>query len=173
MSAPTTPLPDDIAVTAERDVLEGFVDYLRTVLLRKAEGITDEESRRAPCPPSDLTILGLVRHMAEVERIWFRCTIEGTDAPPLFYDDAHPTGDRDGDFHPPDGATLAEAVAALQDEISASRAILAAVDDLEQEGHDPEHRNVRWILVHMVEEYARHCGHADLLRQAIDGVVDD
>jgi hypothetical protein len=143
------------------------------VLLRKAEGITDEQARRAACPPSDLTILGLVRHLTEVERIWFRCRIEGADAPPIYYGDAHPGGDPDGEFHPPPDATLAGAVAGLTREIDSSRRVLADVVDLAREGHDDQHRNVRWILVHMIEEYARHCGHADLLREAIDGVVDD
>jgi uncharacterized damage-inducible protein DinB len=173
VAAPTTPLPPDTPITEEREVLEGFLDYLRVVLVRKAEGITDDEARRAACPPSDLTILGLIRHMTEVERIWFRATLGEGAAPPIYYGDAHPDGDRDGDFHAPADATLADAVARWSQEVETSRRVLAGVTDLAQEGHDREHRNVRWILVHMVEEYARHCGHADLLRQAIDGVVDD
>lgn len=64
-------------------------------------------------------------------------------------------------------------MAVLRREIETSRRVLAGVHDLAQEGHDAERRNVRWILVHMVEEYARHCGHADLLREAIDGVTED
>ena len=111
--------------------------------------------------------------MTEVERIWFRRSIEGAPAPPIYYGDAHPTGDRDGDFHPPPGATLAAAVAGLRREIDTSRRILAGVADLDAEGHDEHRRNVRWVLIHMIEEYARHCGHADLLREAIDGVTDD
>jgi len=173
MAAPTTPLPDDLPVVEERETLEYFLDFLRTVLLRKAEGITDEQARRATCPPSDLTILGLVRHLTEVERIWFRRTIAGEAAPPIYYGDAHPDGDRDGDFHAPPEATLAEGVAGLRREIESSRRALAAVSGLAQQGHDDHRRNVRWILVHMIEEYARHCGHADLLRQAVDGVTDD
>jgi hypothetical protein len=173
MAAPTTPLPDDVVLTAERETLEWFLDYLRVVLLRKAEGLSEDDARRAACPPSDLTILGLVRHLTEVERIWFRLTIAGLDAPPIYYGSAHPAGDPDGEFHPPPDATLAAAVAALQQEMATSCEVLAAVADLAQEGHDDERRTVRWILVHMVEEYARHCGHADLLRQAIDDVTDD
>jgi hypothetical protein len=173
MAAPTTPLPEDVVLTAERETLEWFLDYLRVVLLRKAEGITERDARRAACPPSDLTILGLVRHMTEVERIWFRLRIAGRDAPPIYYGAAHPSGDDNGEFHPPPGATLAGAVVTLQQEIATSREVLAAVPDLAQESHHDAPRTVRWILVHMVEEYARHCGHADLLRQAIDGVTDD
>ena len=175
MAAPTTPLPADLGPTAERETLEWFLDYFRVVVLRKAEGLTEEAARRAACPPSDLTILGLVRHLTEVERIWFRGTIAGLDAPPHYYGAAHPTGDPDGEFHPPPEATLADAVAALQREMATSREVLAGVRDLADigAGDDAERRPVRWILVHMIEEYARHCGHADLLRQAIDGVTDD
>ena len=146
------------------------------VLLRKAEGLDEDDARRAACPPSDLTILGLVRHLTEVERSWFRARIAGLDAPPIYYGAAHPTGDPDGEFHPPPEATLADAVATLEREIATSRNVLAGVADLATEvevRQRAERRSVRWILVHMVEEYARHCGHADLLRQAIDGVTDD
>ena len=173
MAAPTTPLPEDVAPTAERETLEWFLEYFRVVLLRKAEGLSDDDARRAACPPSDLTILGLVRHLTEVERIWFRVAIAGLDAPPIYFGAAHPSGDPDGEFHPPPDADLATAVAVLQAEIATSRRILAGVTDLDAAGHDAQRRSVRWILVHMVEEYARHCGHADLLRQAIDGVTDD
>jgi hypothetical protein len=173
VAAPTTPLPPEVPLVAERETLEWFLDHLRTVMLRKAEGITDAQARTAACPPSDLTILGLVRHMTEVERIWFRRRIEGIDAPPIYYGDAHPDGDADGEFHPPPDATLADALVRLRREMESSRRILAAVDRLEREADNRDRHNVRWILVHMVEEYARHCGHADLLREALDGVTDD
>jgi uncharacterized damage-inducible protein DinB len=175
MAAPTTPLPADPPNGDERETLERFIDYYRAVLVRKAEGITDEEAQRPACPPSDLTILGVVRHMADVERSWFRRGVAGEDAPPRFYGPAHPEGDHDGDFHPPPTATLDEAIAAFAEEVAAARAVQASVaslDALEAREH-PEVRNLRWILVHMIEEYARHCGHLDLLRQAIDGTTGD
>ena len=91
MAEPTTPLPDtDVSAVGERAMLEGFLAYYRAVLTRKAEGITDDEAHRTPCPPSDLSILGLVRHMAEVERIWAKRLFRGDDILPLFYGDVHP-----------------------------------------------------------------------------------
>lgn len=176
MAEPTTPLPDtDISAAAERPMLEGFLAYFRVVLLRKAEGVTEAEARRATCPPSDLTILGLVRHMAEVERIWAKWLFEGGANEPLFYGSAHPDDDPDGDFHPPADATLADALAAYRCEIADADAIYAAgdLDQLLANTEREEKNSLRWIYIHLIEEYARHCGHADLIRQAIDGVTDD
>jgi uncharacterized damage-inducible protein DinB len=174
VAEPTTPLPTDEApATDERTTLIAFLDYLRVVLARKVEGVTDEQARRAACSPSDLTLLGLVRHMADVERNWFRRSFVNEAAPPLFYGASHPDGDEDGDFHAPAEATIADALAAYWSEIEvANRNIAAAsLDDIEQRERNTY--SLRWILIHMVEEYARHCGHADLLRQAIDGVTGD
>ena len=173
MPPPITPPPDDPPVADERTTLLAFLDYFRIVLIRKAEGLSDEQARQAVCPPSDLTILGLVRHMAEVERDWFKHSLPGADVSPLFYGPAHPDGDDDGDFHPPPDATLADALSALRAEIEAADRNIAAaeLDDIER--RQPRRYSLRWILVHMIEEYARHCGHADLLRQAIDGEVGD
>lgn len=176
MAEPTTPLPDaDLSTVGERALLEGFLAYYRTVFVRKAEGLTDDEARRRPCPPSDLSILGLVRHMADVERIWAKWLFRGDDNVPLFYGAAHPDDDPDGDFHPPAGATLADAIAALQREVADADRIYAgaSLDELVAVTDRDERNSLRWIYVHMIEEYARHVGHADLIRQAIDGVVDD
>ena len=174
MAEPTTPLPTEEApADDERTTLLAFLDYQRAVLARKVEGLTDEQARWAACPPSDLTLLGLIRHMADVERSWFRRSLLAEDAPPIFYGAAHPSGDDDGDFHPPPGATVTEALARLRVEIDvANRNIAAAsLDDIER--RERSTYSLRWILVHMIEEYARHCGHADLLRQAVDGATGD
>ena len=174
MAEPTTPLPEsDLGTIAERPMLQAFLDYFRIVLARKAEGITEDEARRATCPPSDLTLLGLIRHMAEVERIWARKNFLGEDTAKLFYGEAHPDGDIDGDFHPPADATIAEAFEAYWREIADADAIYdaAPLDQVEVGGK--QIHSLRWILVHLIEEYARHVGHADLIRQAIDGQVDD
>lgn len=176
MAEPTTPLPDtDVSATSERATLEGFLTYYRTVFTRKAEGITDDQARCTPCPPSDLSILGLVRHMAEVERSWAKWLFSGQDNIPLFYGNAHPSNDPDGDFHPPPDATVAEAVEAYRREIADADEIYgtAQLDDLLANQDREEKNSLRWIYVHLIEEYARHVGHADLIRQAIDGVVDD
>lgn len=175
---PQTDLPTDAAPQAdERTTLLWFLDFYRRVLARKAEGLTDEQVRRAPCPPSDMTLLGLVRHMADVERSWFQRGMLDDAAPPIFFGAAHPAGDDDGDFHPPTEATIAEALEMYWREIARADEIISAkpsLDAVEQRHRPPRpQHSLRWILVHMIEEYARHCGHADLLRQAIDGSVGD
>jgi uncharacterized damage-inducible protein DinB len=112
--------------------------------------------------------MGLVRHMADVERSWFRRGIAGEQAAPIYYSDDDP----DGDLHVSAADTLDEALHTWQHEVEHARSILvdAELDDLER--HREEY-SVRWILVHMIEEYARHCGHLDLIRQAIDGTTGD
>ena len=111
--------------------------------------------------------------MADVERGWAqRATLGGTSEP-IYYGSAHPECDPDGDFHPPPDATLAEAIASYWAEIAVADRIYAAatLDDIERAGRATY--SVRWILVHLIEEYARDCGHADLIRQAIDGAAGD
>ena len=161
----------------ERTMLTAFLDYYRATLLLKAEGLTDAQARAATVEPSDLSIMGLIRHMAEVERSWFRRWFLEEDAPPLYYGDH----DRDGDLHPGSDDTLAEAIAAYTAEIDRAREITAAANSLdERSAHtstEPERDgfrpDLRWILVHMIEETARHCGHADLIRERIDGATGD
>ncbi len=132
---------------------------------RKAEGIDDAAARTATCPPSDLTITGLVRHMAEVERSWFRRGIAGENAAPIYYSDDDP----DGDFHsvPPTRSTRRSPPGNARSSSPRRSWRRPALDDLDRLR---EQYSVRWILVHMIEEYARHCGHLDLIREAIDGV---
>jgi uncharacterized damage-inducible protein DinB len=168
MTSPTTPLPAAKAFGEdERSVLIGYLDYHRTVLARKAEGVADEDARRAACPPSALTLLGLIRHMADVERYWFRRWFVAEAVPPLFEDDE--------EWRVPPDATMAAALELYWAEIAVVNEILGR-SSLEDEGSgDPDagtHR-LRRTIVHMIEEYARHCGHADLLREAIDGVTGD
>lgn len=159
----------------ERGALLWFLDEYRRVLARKAEGLDESQARTAACPPSDMTLLGLIRHMADVERGWFRRGVAGEEAGPIHYGPAHPDGDDDGDFHPPPEATVEQALATYWSEIEVAQRTVAGVDALDHvvKGSDGSAMTVRWILVHMIEEYARHCGHADLLRQAIDGSTGD
>jgi uncharacterized damage-inducible protein DinB len=177
MAQPTTALPRQKAFAEdERSVLLGYLDYHRKVLVRKAEGLTDEQASLAACPPSDMTLLGLIRHMADVERNWFRRALMDEDIAPIHYGVSHPDGDEDGDFHPPPGATLAEALATWRSEVEVADANIAAssLDDRERRPNgDREPSSLRRIIVHLIEEYARHCGHADLLREAIDGATGD
>jgi hypothetical protein len=164
---------DDVAATDERATLMGFLDYYRAVMARKADGLTDAQARLATCPPSDLTMLGLIRHLGDVERSWAQRSMAGRDDPPIYYDAAHPDGDHDGDFHPPPGATLAEALETYWSEIARADEVYAAADLDEIERKEGGEYSLRWILVHLVEEYARHCGQADLIREAIDGTTGD
>jgi Protein of unknown function (DUF664) len=158
----------------ESTTLAEFLDYYRATMLIKAEGLTDDQARTPATPPSTLNLMGLVRHMADVERNWYRRVFSGESretTPPIFYTD----DDTELDMRPPPGATLADAVAALEAEIEIARQIASDVPldqsaAVERHGERP---NLRWIMVHMIEEYARHCGHADLLREAIDGQTGD
>jgi uncharacterized damage-inducible protein DinB len=151
-------------------MLEAWLDYHRATLAMKCDGLSDEQLRTRSVPPSSLSLLGLVRHMADVERSWFRRVLAGQEAPPLFYSPDDPDGDLDNT----DGADVVEAFKAWQAECDEARRIVAATPVLEATGErQGEAVSLRWILVHMIEEYARHNGHADLLRERIDGVVGD
>jgi hypothetical protein len=172
MADPTTPLGDIATVNAERPMLAEFLDYFRTVFLRKVEGITEADARLT-VPPSDLDLLGMTRHLADVERWWFRCvfTAEVDDGN---YDS---DDDPDLDWHHGPGDTLADALVVWHREVERARVIVAEATDLDAIGALTTTRRgeitLRWIMIHMVEEYARHCGHADFLRQAIDGATGD
>jgi uncharacterized damage-inducible protein DinB len=164
----------------ERTTLTSFLDYFRSTLLEKAADLTDAEARRATCPPSSLNLMGLIRHMAEVERYWFRRVwADDATATPLFHGEVHPTADPDGDIHPSETDTIATAVDAWLTEVEAARDAVARAVSLDDAAAMPPTQygsvapSMRWILVHMIEEYARHCGHADLIREAIDGRTGD
>ncbi|MFE5797296.1 DinB family protein [Streptomyces sp. NPDC056503] len=157
--------------TGERQALDQWLEFHRSTLAIKCAGLTDEQLRTPAVPPSELNLLGLVRHMAEVERGWFRKVLAGEEAPWLYATDE----DDDRDIHTTDEDTYEEAYATWQAEIAHARALAAdrSLDDL---GAGAHHRtgdliNLRWIYVHMIEEYARHNGHADLIRERIDGSV--
>jgi hypothetical protein len=116
-------------------------------------------------------MLGLVRHLAEVERGWASETFLGVDLEPLYVTPERPSGD----WVAPADATLADAVAAWWAEVGSADRVYAAasLDDVSARGWETYRYSVRWILVHLIEEYARHCGQADLIREAIDGAVGD
>ena len=161
----------------ERDTLLGFLAYYRQVLIDASKGLSDEQARTASVPPSDLSLMGLIRHAAEVERHWFRNTLVAEDTASLFCRDSHPTGDIDGDFHVTSTDTLSVSIAQFCAEIAIADVNLAKfkLDDLAATGARKESGipNVRWIVVHVIEEYARHCGHADLIRESIDGAKSE
>ena len=162
------------ATTAdERTMLEGWLDYHRQTLAWKCEGLTDAQLRTASVEPSELTLMGLVRHMAEVERGWFRQVLTGEDAGPIYFSEDDP----DGEFHLSESDTWEEAYATWQSEIDKARLNAAGfgLDDLSKGSSQRtgEHFNLRWIITHMIEEYARHNGHADLVRERLDGATGD
>ncbi|MFE6847872.1 DinB family protein [Streptomyces sp. NPDC057686] len=157
----------------EREMLDGWLDYHRATLAWKCEGLGDEQLRRAALAPSELSLLGLVRHMAEVERYWFREIMLGEDLPELYCTRENP----DGDFQFGAGDTGAEAEQTWQTEVELARRAAAgrSLDLLSDPGshHRGETFSLRWVYTHMIEEYARHNGHADLLREQIDGATGD
>jgi uncharacterized damage-inducible protein DinB len=164
--------PDPPYAVGERDTLVTFLDYYRSVLLRKAAGLTAEQLSAA-LPPGTLTLGGLLKHMALVEDNWFSHNWQGVQhgEPWTSVDwDADP----DWDFHSAKDDQPGELLALYTDAVDRSRAAIADSHDLsatvESRGRVI---SLRWILVHMIEEYARHCGHADLIREAIDGQTGD
>ncbi|MEV1081436.1 DinB family protein [Streptomyces sp. NPDC050211] len=162
------------ATTAdERTMLEGWLDYHRETLAWKCEGLTDAQLRSASVEPSTLSLMGLVRHMAEVERGWFRKVLMDEDAGPIYYSDEDP----DGDFHVTEEESWEEAHATWRAEIDIARRNAAGfdLDDLSKgrSRRTGEQFNLRWLYTHMIEEYARHNGHADLIRERIDGTTGD
>ncbi|MEU1572405.1 DinB family protein [Streptomyces collinus] len=162
------------ATTAdERTMLEGWLDYHRQTLAWKCEGLTDVQLRTAAVEPSELSLMGLVRHMAEVERGWFRKVLAAEDAGPLYYTEEDP----DGEFHLSESDTWEEAYATWQSEIETARRNAArfGLDDVSEgkSSRTGKRFNLRWIYTHMIEEYARHNGHADLIRERVDGATGD
>jgi hypothetical protein len=164
----TTPLPSSKASgDDERSVLLGYLAYHRAVLARKLDGVSDEDARRAAVPPSTLTLLGLVRHMTDVERWWFRRVLVADDVPPLFAEDE--------EWDVPPDATVGAALDAFWAEIAIVDRHLATADMDDVSAGNPAggRHTLRRTIVHMIEEYARHCGHADLIREVIDGTTGD
>jgi len=154
-------------VADERTMLEAWLDWHRATLLIKCAGLSAAQLKQRSVAPSSLSLLGLVRHMTEVERSWFRRRLAGErddQAGPLYYTDERPDADFD-DVEEADAAAMFEA---YQREVERCRAVAAGVslDLVVGEGY-----SVRWIYVHLLEEYARHNGHADLLRERIDGAT--
>ena len=152
----------------ERAMLEGWLEFHRTTLLIKCDGLDDAGRQARPVPTSLLSLHGLLRHMAEVERNWFRRVLLSEPAtPPIWYDPAV----EDSELVPLDRADWAADVAAWEAECEHSRTAAASrtLDDTGLRRGEP--CSLRWIYLHMIEEYARHNGHADLIRELVDGAV--
>jgi uncharacterized damage-inducible protein DinB len=153
----------------ERETVRAFLDYHRATLAMKCAGLSDDELRQRSMPPSTLTLLGLVRHLAEVERTWFRRVINGEDIPLRW--------SAEGDFqvaYDASASSRAEAFGAWQEEVEHARRIEREAESLDVTGYQArwgEKVSLRLVMLHMIHEYARHNGHADFLREGIDGEV--
>lgn len=154
----------------ERTTLEAWLDFYRGTLMSKCVGLTDRQLRTAAAPPSPLTLLGLVQHLAEVERNWLRRVLAGETAAPIYGPRTEPAG-HDGGFEVSEDSSLAHAVTVWQQEVARARANCAtrALNDTSPFGGAEV--SLRWIYIHLIGEYARHCGHADLIRERIDGAT--
>src|SRR6266511_2613272 len=148
----------------ERSTLDAYLDYHRATLLWKGDGLTDGQLRQRSVHPSTLSLLGLVRHMTEVERGWFRQDL-GEPLPDIYSSKKRPNADFE-EVEQPD-------LAAYRSEVRAARAAVAVLSLEHLVKNLTRTYSLRWIYLHMLEEYARHNGHADLLRQAIDGATGE
>ena len=152
----------------ERDVLGGVLDFLRGTVVLKARGLTEDQARTAASPPSTLTVAGVVSHLTAVERFWFAIDFDGQPLEhPWTPDDPH------GGFPVADDVTLAQLLEAYEAECARSRDVVGAHDLDELARGEGMEFSLRYALTHMVEETGRHCGHLDLLREALDGTTGE
>jgi uncharacterized damage-inducible protein DinB len=169
----TDPRADPPPRGDERATLAGFLRWQRETLELKCSGLDAAALARRSAEPSTMSLLGLVRHLADVERGWFRGLMAGQDVPPHFSSETDPDADFDGAV--PDPAVVAEAWNAWRAEAAFTDQFIAQAPSLDITGKIPDAwrgpMSLRWVLVHVVEEYARHNGHADLLRERIDGRI--
>ena len=163
-TAPEITRTGEPLVADEQTMLAGWLDWHRTTLLHKCAGLTAEQLATASAPPSDLSLLGLVRHMTDVERAWFRRRFRGEEV-----ESRYPGGTSWN----ADPARAEADYAALIEEWEAARRAAAGASLEETFVHERTGQEVslRWVMIHMIEEYARHNGHADLIRERIDGAT--
>ncbi len=169
-TAPDQPRADPPTVAGERAALDGWLDFHRDTLLGKCHGLTGEQLAARAVPPSSLSLLGLVRHMTDVERAWFRIRSAGESSLGFRYaTDLSP----DADFDDTDPSGAEADLAAYREECELARAAMRGRPLDGTFFHERYRRtlDLRWVYLHMIEEYARHNGHADLLRERIDGVT--
>ena len=164
-------LPEIPVQADERTTLEAFLDFYRASLVERTHDLTGEQLNRRH-PPTTLTLARLLGHMALVEYTWFRERMAGGELPEP-YQSLDWDADIDAEMTEAGNLEREELLARFDAAVADSRACAAAVDSLDEvsvgKNRAGEQWNLRWILVHMIEEYARHCGHADLIRESIDG----
>jgi uncharacterized damage-inducible protein DinB len=172
-TAPEVTRTDPPEVSGERAALDGWLDYHRQTLLYKCQGLTGEQLCQRPVAPSGLSLLGLVRHLAEVERWWFRRQFDGRpEAGDLFVTEEN----EDGEFELTDPARAEADLATFAEECELSRQTAAgrSLDETFSPTWNADKKfDLRWVYLHMIEEYARHNGHADIVREQVDGVTGD
>ena len=167
-TAPDVDRPDGSLTAGESELFRGLLDFQRATLVHKCAGLTGEQLASTPVPLSNLSMLGLVRHMAKVERIWFRIRFRGEDVPMLYSTPEH----KDADFEVLDPATAEDAYQTLLDEQRIARSAIDGAGMDETFVHPSgDLMSLRMTIGHMIAEYARHNGHADMVRQQIDGVT--
>ncbi|MFG2549084.1 DinB family protein [Streptomyces sp. NPDC048581] len=160
--------PIPLTTGPELPMLESWLDFHRATLELKCAGLDDSQVRLVSAEPSRLTLLGLVQHLAECERNWFQRVVGGLDVAPVFED---ATG-----YALDPGRGIDEALAVWRREIARGREVCAgrspeSVGRIEVAPMAGLEVSLRWVFIHMIEEYARHNGHADILRERIDGVI--
>jgi uncharacterized damage-inducible protein DinB len=162
------PRETDVQPSGERETLLEYLRVYRLTIRMKCDGLTPDQLATRSVPPSTMSLLGLIRHLARVEQDWFRNRAAGSGVPRLFWTPEN--GDLDFDAATGDEATVASAWAAWETEVDFAERFVAEHRDLDEVYDYPGGRiALREILVHLIEEYARHCGHADLLRECVDG----
>ncbi|MGW4468036.1 DinB family protein [Nonomuraea sp. NPDC004354] len=165
----TDPRIDPPAAGDERELLVAFLDWHRETLAVKCADLSEAQLRERSVPPSAMSLLGLVRHLTDVERYWFRHVLAGADVPTVYWGDVD-----DAEFDVA-AASAVEALAVWRAEVEECRKVSAGtpLDALARRDRRGDHHSHRYILIHMIEEYARHNGHADLLRERIDGTTGE
>lgn len=155
----------------ERTTLVAFLDFLRETMIWKLEGLSEAQARWTPADTAN-SLIAMVQHLAYVERWWFRQCFAGMDLPGPPGSDEDP----DADLKVADDRTVGDVVAFYRDEYAAANVVIRrapSLDDLSKIPSRKQHRSLRWILVHMIEETARHAGHADITRELIDGSLGE
>ena len=165
------PVPRRVAIPRDGDelsMLKAYLEHHRESISLKCSGVPLPRMSERSAPPSSMSLHGLIRHLAGVERWWFAINFAGMDLPMLYYSDDDP----DQDFESLDGDPL-EALRVWQAECQRSREILDAAPSFYQVGVVARNGSytLRWLMLRMIGEYAQHAGHADLLREGIDGAV--
>jgi hypothetical protein len=151
----------------ERTQLEAWLNFYRATVLYKCDGLKAAQLKERPVATSTLSLLGIVRHMTFVEQVWFEARFIGADVQEYY----KAADDRDADFNDLDSAAVEEVFDLYLVATAKSRELVAghSLDELMKRERNGRHYDLRWIYIHMIEEYARHCGHADLIRELIDG----